>query len=119
MTYENIFDSHETIENITINQITEDILKNNSLGNIQAMTEEILNMWGSIQKFIDSGFGYCALEKNDITCWCTAEYVSKKYCGIGIETIENFQSKGIAGNPLNKPRSIYWNLLITLYLRVS
>jgi RimJ/RimL family protein N-acetyltransferase len=29
-------------------------------------------------------------------CWCTAEYVSRSLCGIGIATVPDFQRRGIA-----------------------
>ncbi len=42
------------------------------------------------------GFGTVAVIDMRIICWCTAEYVSKSKCGIGIEVIDEFQNKGIA-----------------------
>ena len=79
-----------------VREINEEILDNSSLGNLNAVTEEISGMWGSVDNFRKNGFGTCALEGNDIICWCTAEYMSQGLCGIGIETVEESQRKGVA-----------------------
>ena len=42
------------------------------------------------------GFGFCAMDGETIAGWCTAEYVSEGQCGIGIETIEAYQGRGVA-----------------------
>ena len=42
------------------------------------------------------GFGVAARQRDQLICWCTAEYVSSSQCGIGIETAEDFRGKGIA-----------------------
>jgi RimJ/RimL family protein N-acetyltransferase len=34
--------------------------------------------------------------ERQIVCWCTAEYVSCGWCGIGIETIQAYQRRGLA-----------------------
>lgn len=60
------------------------------------MIEEIKGMWGSIDKFLRDGFGTCGIKDGKVVCWCTGEYFSEDYCGIGIETVEEYQQQGIA-----------------------
>lgn len=84
------------IENVEVKEINSQIINNRELKNINFMLEEITGMWGSVQQFLDKGFGSCAIQGNEIVCWCTAEYVSKGICGIGIETVKDYQGKGIA-----------------------
>lgn len=78
-----------------IKPIDEEILKNDNLENIEDLKEEICDMWGNLEGFIESGFGYCALDGEKLISWCTGEFFSKDYCGIGIFTIEEERKKGI------------------------
>lgn len=78
-----------------IKPIDEEILKNDNLENIEDLKEEINGMWGDLQGFIENGFGYCALDGEKLISWCTGEFFSKDYCGIGIFTVEEERKKGI------------------------
>lgn len=53
-------------------------------------------MWTSIDRFIEYGFGFSLVTKNEIVCWCTSEYLSEGKCGIGIETIPKYRNRGLA-----------------------
>ena len=53
-------------------------------------------MWGSVEAFLRGGFGYCIASEREIVCWCTAEHVSPGWCGVGIETISEYQRRGLA-----------------------
>jgi GNAT superfamily N-acetyltransferase len=66
------------------------------LKNINLVIEEIQMMWPSIDRFMEVGFGFCLLARNEVVSWCTAEYVSSKKCGIGIETIPEYRNRGFA-----------------------
>ncbi|MEO0534618.1 MAG: GNAT family N-acetyltransferase [Cyanobacteria bacterium P01_A01_bin.123] len=61
----------------------------------ETLKSEIEWMWPSREKFCENGFGYVALLGESIIFWCTAEYVSTKKCGIGIETLQAYQNQGI------------------------
>ena len=83
-------------DNILITEIDKKVIESTQLANINAMQDEIVGMWGTTDRFCEQGFGYCAITDESVVNWCTAEYVSRHRCGIGIETIEQFQNKGIA-----------------------
>ena len=56
----------------------------------------------------ERGFGTAAVMDANVICWCTAEYVSKSKCGIGIEVIDEFQNKGISySNGCTFSRALY------------
>ncbi|MEM8533088.1 MAG: GNAT family N-acetyltransferase [Chloroflexota bacterium] len=76
--------------------IDQAFLEQDHLQHLQYLKAEIVAMWPSQTTFCERGFGYAALVADTIVCWCTAEYVSAKTCGIGIETIQEYQGKGIA-----------------------
>lgn len=88
---------NKTLENNSceIKPINKEILNDNNLENLKLLKEEISGMWGNVEGFIKNGFGYCAVNGKRLISWCTAELVSKNHCGIGIETIEEEQKKGV------------------------
>ena len=81
---------------VTLALIDAALFSRTDLTNLGQVREEIEWMWPSLDRFLDDGFGSVALLKDEIVCWCTAEYMSRKTCGIGIETISSQQNKGIA-----------------------
>jgi RimJ/RimL family protein N-acetyltransferase len=81
---------------VLIKVIDKHIVDNKHLANVQFMIDEIVGGWGSTARFLERGFGCCAIADERVAGWCTAEYVSRHSCGIGIETVEEFQNQGIA-----------------------
>jgi hypothetical protein len=67
-----------------------------TLGNFAQVAAEIGSCWPSMADFLRSGFGFCAHDADAIVCWCTAEYVSQRRCGIGIETVAACRGRGFA-----------------------
>lgn len=90
---------NKTLSNIPfeIKAIDEEILNDSNLVNIEELKEELNDMWGDLQGFIKNGFGYCALDGKKLISWCTGEFFSKDFCGIGIYTIEEERKKGVGG----------------------
>jgi len=84
------------LEGIQYHPIDVDFLDEGRFENSKDVKSEIEWMWPSLERFQEKGFGTAAVIDASIVCWCTAEYVSKSQCGIGIEVIEEFQNKGIA-----------------------
>ena len=66
------------------------------LGNFADVIAEIESTWKSVDDFRRAGFGFVAHDARTIVCWCTAEYVSERRCGIGIETVPSYQGRGFA-----------------------
>lgn len=66
------------------------------LRNFDAVLDEIESCWPSGEEFRRSGFGFVAHDMEQIVCWCTAECVSPRMCGIGIETLPAYQGRGFA-----------------------
>ena len=84
------------LEGIQYHPIDADILEEGRFENNHYVKSEIEWMWPSLERFLEKGFGTAAVLDARIIGWCTAEYVSKGKCGIGIEVIDEFQNKGIA-----------------------
>jgi RimJ/RimL family protein N-acetyltransferase len=84
------------LEGVQYHPIDADLLEEGRFENNHHVKSEIEWMWPSLERFLEKGFGTAAVIDASIIGWCTAEYVSKGKCGIGIEVIDEFQNKGIA-----------------------
>jgi hypothetical protein len=76
--------------------IDEDFLFNSRYDNIKVVMKEVRQMWSSIDCFINCGFGFSLVTSSKVVSWCTSEYMSKYRCGIGIETLQEYQNRGLA-----------------------
>ncbi|MEN6371216.1 MAG: GNAT family N-acetyltransferase [Armatimonadota bacterium] len=84
-------------QNISIVPIDRQLTTRTHLTNLDQVIGEIQFMWPSIDLFFERAYGFCALHgDNEIVCWCTGEYTNGNHIGIGIETAENYQRKGLA-----------------------
>lgn len=102
---------------LKVSKITQDLLKNNKLENIELLIDEINGMWQTKENFLEKGFGYCCFDDKKIIGWCTAEYMSDNSCGCGVETIKEYQRKGYASLMAKKVseeaialgKDLYWD----------
>lgn len=53
-------------------------------------------MWRSAEQFNRHGFGSLAVLGAAVICFCTAKYVGRALCGIGMATDESYQRQGVA-----------------------
>lgn len=74
----------------------DDVLMSSPYETIGSVKREIRSMWPSIARFMTHGFGYAFVIRGKIVSWCTSEYMSKRQCGIGIETLRGYQNRGLA-----------------------
>ncbi len=84
------------VPGVVLVPITSDILRRDSYAYIDQVRDEIGGMWPSEDRFYQYGFGTLAILDGEIICWCTAEYVSSTYCGIGIATSPRYEGRGVA-----------------------
>jgi RimJ/RimL family protein N-acetyltransferase len=90
-------DWHDSIPaGFRVEAISETLLTRADLKHTDSVREEIESGWNSLAGFLQNGFGYCVLNDEGIVGWCTAEYVSRDQCGIGIETVEAYGRQGFA-----------------------
>jgi RimJ/RimL family protein N-acetyltransferase len=83
-------------EALSYRPIDRSLLETGSLENCEDVRREIVWMWPSLDRYYQYGFGRAAAAGNRIVCWCTSEYCSESFCGIGIETVPDMQNQGIA-----------------------
>lgn len=81
----------------SVSRIDRRLLSGSDNANLDQMVAEIQSTWPSVDRFLGSGFGYCALHGDGtIVCWCTGEYASGNHLGVGIETIAGYRKRGLA-----------------------
>ncbi len=71
-------------------------LARTDLVNLERVNAEIDWMWSAHSKNRMQEFGIAALVGQEVICWCTVEYQSEEKCGIGIETMAEYQNRGVA-----------------------
>lgn len=81
-------------ERFRLERIDEKFLLETQLQNKEYILNEVRQMWPTVDRFVKFGFSLVTEEK--AVCWCTAEYVSSGKCGIGIETVHDYQNRGLA-----------------------
>ena len=78
-----------------IHQVDREFLDRTLLKNfveISSRTED----WGSVDNFLENGFGFCMLHEDTIVSRCIADNVSGGACEVGIGTAEGHRRKGFA-----------------------
>lgn len=79
-----------------VRQVDAELLRNSRLRGITDLRNEIMTGWPSLAGFLNGGFGFCLLHGDEIVTWCTAEYMSRGKCGVGIETAVEHMRRGFA-----------------------
>jgi RimJ/RimL family protein N-acetyltransferase len=54
------------------------------------------NNWGSIDRFLQGGFGFATVSEGEIVSWSLADCVSRDQCEIGIHTVPAHRRRGLA-----------------------
>lgn len=54
------------------------------------------NNWGSVEGFLQNGFGACTLHGERIVSWSLADCIVGDACEIGIHTAEDYRRRGLA-----------------------
>ncbi len=80
---------------LELRQIDVELLES-GLAHVDSVKDDILGGWPSLDTFLERGFGITLLVESSVVSWCTAEYVSEDKCGMGIETIKEYEGRGFA-----------------------
>lgn len=83
-------------EGVSYIPIGAETLTSGTLAGSDQVRAEIRFMWSSEGRFYEEGFGVLGVRASEIVCFCTAEYVGRRFCGVGIETKPGEQRRGIA-----------------------
>ena len=67
-----------------------------SVDNRDAIYTDIEKAWGSVERFIQRGKGYAAIQNNRICSFATTHFRYKDIYSIGTETFEPYKQKGLS-----------------------
>ncbi len=56
----------------------------------------VRHAWGSVEGFLERGFGCCLVEGDTLVSWCTGDYAVGSACEMGIGTDEHYRRRGLA-----------------------
>ncbi|VAW33704.1 hypothetical protein MNBD_CHLOROFLEXI01-1136 [hydrothermal vent metagenome] len=62
----------------------------------QTITDSIRIGWQGEANFLENGFGFVALNGDEIVCWCMADVTTGQACEIGIQTAVKHRRLGLA-----------------------
>ncbi len=75
--------------------IDKKFLASSELEDLEPVKAELNQMWTPDGMRRGKEFGIAALVDKRIICWCTAEYVSQDWCGFRIETLPEYENRGV------------------------
>lgn len=79
----------------SIRSITDSILRNHELINVDFLSDEIRSEAPTVEHFLENCFGLCVRFQDTLTGWCLSEYNLNLKCEVGIETLRPYQRRGI------------------------
>lgn len=71
-------------------------IKNNKLRNHRLLNGWVHSFWEDLDNFSMKGTGYCALDGDTIASWCLTVYAFDNERELGLETVSDYRSKGLA-----------------------
>ena len=71
------------------------LLADDSLTNLDYVTNEMVSERPSVEDFLEKSFGTCVVQGNEVVGWCMSEYNTGTRCELGIETAELVQRQGL------------------------
>jgi RimJ/RimL family protein N-acetyltransferase len=83
-------------EGYTLSPIDRELLDNSQIKKPNHILEWIITNWGSVDNFLENGFGFCLFHDNEIVSWCIADCTSGNSCEVGIHTRPEYRRKGLA-----------------------
>jgi RimJ/RimL family protein N-acetyltransferase len=83
-------------EPFTIMQIDRTLLGNSSLSVPDHIPSWINSNWGSLEAFLENGFGFAMRHQNQLVSWSLADCISGIRCEIGIQTLPEYRRQGLA-----------------------
>jgi len=80
----------------TVHRIDRALLDRRELMVPDHVTDWMANNWGSIDRFLDAGFGFATVGGGEVVSWSLTDCVSGDRCEIGIRTAPVHRRRGLA-----------------------
>ena len=76
-------------------RVDQGLLARTDLTYLPYLLEELQGTWRELALFFRHGFGFAAASHDAVVAWCLSEYNTGRQCGIGVETLREFQRRGL------------------------
>ncbi len=80
----------------TLRQIDGALLEQQGLENVARIRGSAEDDFGSVEAFLQRGFGFCLLHGDVVASWCTSDAVSGNRCELGIHTDRRYRRRRLA-----------------------
>jgi RimJ/RimL family protein N-acetyltransferase len=71
-------------------------LLNSHLAHLDELRGWIDSFWHTPQDFLNTGYGYCAIQADTIAAWCLTVFAAGSARELGLATIPDFRQRGLA-----------------------
>lgn len=74
------------------------LFSSSDLKYVPDLQEEVESDWGSLEKFLTAGYGYCVIDEdaNSLASWAVIGNIARSCAELGIDTMEEYSRKGLA-----------------------
>ena len=86
----------EVVDGCKLLRINPYLLVNLSVSNKQFLFSKLTHFWGSVDAFLNTGFGYVLVDEEEIASLCCSGFVAGNIHAIDIETVQSHRRKGYA-----------------------
>jgi RimJ/RimL family protein N-acetyltransferase len=83
-------------DQVSVRAVNAALLADESITNLDFVTEEMVSERPSLTDFLEKSFGYCAIHNHKVVGWCMSEYNTGSRCELGIATVASHQRQGVA-----------------------
>ena len=84
-------------EGFTVRRVDADLLDDPAVTVPDGMLEWVTGNWGSRERYLEHGFGHCAMRGHVVTHWSMADCATRDgRCEIGIDSLPEYRRRGLA-----------------------
>lgn len=80
-------------EVVRLLKLDEALLKAGKFNNLSFLKDKVSRFWDNMDEFLEHGFGYIAVQGEDIASVCFSAFISDQWHAIDIETIEAYKRR--------------------------
>ncbi|WP_339850456.1 GNAT family N-acetyltransferase [Paenibacillus sp. FSL W7-1088] len=80
-------------EVVRLLELDEALLKAGKFNNLSFLKDKVSRFWDNMDEFLEHGFGYIAVQGEDIASVCFSAFISDQWHAIDIETIETYKRR--------------------------
>ncbi len=85
-------------ESFKVKSMDSSFFNQKNLTYLSDLLKELESEWGSIEKFLSNGYGYCIIDENanSLASWAVIGNIARSCAELGIDTMEKYRKQGLA-----------------------